>query len=325
MANNEFEIIKKYFASQSVSRRDVDIGIGDDCAVMTVPEGCQLVVTTDTLVAGVHFLSDADPVKVGHKALASNLSDLAAMGALPAWCSLALTMPSNDEAWLSGFCEGFSALAEYYNVELVGGDTTRGPLAITITMHGYLPKGTALTRGGAAVGDWIYVTGELGDAAAGLAYILGKDVEDNARAAHLIERHFMSLPRIATGQALRNVASSAIDISDGLIADLGHILTASEVSAVINVDDLPISEALIAETGTEQDAQKLALTSGEEYELCFTVPEANRGMLDTALAHSATTFTCIGQIRAGSGAELMSQGKVLDWDLSGWDHFRGEQ
>lgn len=319
---NEFDLIARYFENQAVKRKDVPLAIGDDCALLEVPNGSQLAVSTDSLVAGTHFLADADPSWIAHKALASNLSDLAAMGATPAWVSLALTMPQPDETWLAGFCKGFFALAEYYNVQLVGGDTTKGPLSITLTVHGFIPTGKALTRSGARSGDWIYVTGNLGDSAAGLALLLGqKTVDDPALAATLLERHHKAEPRILAGQALRGLASSALDISDGLISDLGHILQRSGVAAEIDVDKLPLSPELIAFEPERDTALQLALASGEEYELCFTVPEQNRGAVDTALARSGVRATCIGQLRPGQGITLIRENQPLSWKLHGYDHF----
>ncbi|KHT64055.1 thiamine monophosphate kinase [Photobacterium gaetbulicola] len=319
---NEFDLIARYFERQAVKRKDVPLAIGDDCALLEVPEGSQLAVSTDSLVAGTHFLAEADPAWVAHKALASNLSDLAAMGATPAWVSLALTMPEPDEAWLAGFCEGFFALAEYYNVQLVGGDTTKGPLSITLTVHGFIPKGKALTRSGARSGDWIYVTGNLGDSAAGLALLLGqRTVDDPMLESILLERHHKAEPRILAGQALRGIASAALDISDGLISDLGHILQRSGVSAEIDVDKLPLSPELEAFEPERDKALQLALASGEEYELCFTVPEQNRGAVDIALAHSGVKATCIGQLRPGQGTRLVRDGQPLNWQLHGYDHF----
>ncbi len=322
MSGNEFDLIHRYFKAQPVVRKDVVLGIGDDAAVISLPENSQLVVTTDSLVAGTHFLADADPIKVAHKALASNLSDLAAMGAVPAWCSLALTMPSPDETWLAGFCDGFYKLAEYYNVQLIGGDTTKGPLSITITLQGIVPAGTAIRRDGAKAGDWLYVTGNLGDSAAGLEVILSGNMPRSELEETLLNRHYYSQPRVLAGQALRAVASSALDISDGLAADLTHILKASNVSAVIDTETLPVSDALLEYTGSAEKAAQMALSSGEEYELCFTVPESHRGAVDTALAHTNTPLTCIGQIRHGEGLQLQWQGQPVDWQLAGWDHFR---
>lgn len=322
MAKNEFDLIAHYFERQAVDRRDVNLAIGDDCALLTVPEGCQLAVSTDSLVAGTHFLADADPALVAHKALAANLSDLAAMGATPAWVSLALTMPEPDETWLKGFCQGFFALAEYYNVQLIGGDTTKGPLSITLTVQGFVPQGQALTRSGASNGDWVYVTGNLGDSAAGLALVLGeRHLPSEALTQTLTLRHYQAQPRVLAGQALRGIASAALDISDGVMSDLGHILSRSGLGAVLDVDKLPLSDELLAFEPDEIKARQMALTSGEEYELCFTVPEANRGAVETALAHTGVKASCIGQLHAGSGIALQSNGQPLDWQLHGYDHF----
>lgn len=322
MASNEFDLIARYFEHQNVNRRDVALSIGDDCALLEVPDGSQLAVSTDSLVAGTHFLADADPALVAHKALASNLSDLAAMGATPAWVSLALTMPAPDESWLSQFCQGFFALADYYNVQLVGGDTTKGPLSITITVHGFVPKGKALTRSGAKSGDWVYVTGNLGDSAAGLALLLGeKTVSDPQLQTTLLDRHYKAQPRILAGQALRGIASAALDVSDGLISDLGHILKRSGLAASIEVDKLPLSPELCLFESDRDKALQLALGSGEEYELCFTVPEQNRGAIDTTLAHCGVKATCIGQLRPGRGITLIRADQPLDWQLHGYDHF----
>ncbi len=321
MSGNEFDLINRYFKSQPVNRKDVVLGIGDDASVISVPENSQLVVTTDTLVAGTHFLKNTDPVKVAYKALASNLSDLAAMGAVPSWCSLALTMPKLDEVWLKGFCEGFYKLAEYYHVQLIGGDTTRGPLSLTITLQGIVPADTAIRRDGAKAGDWLYVTGNLGDSAAGLDVILSGLAPKNSTEEILVERHYYSQPRVLAGQALRSVASSSIDISDGLITDLVHILKASNVSAIVNADQLPVSEELLQFVDNPKDAAKIALCSGEEYELCFTVSESQRDKLDAVLLDTTTPITCIGKIYPGEGLRVNWKGKSIDWPLSGWVHF----
>ncbi|MCG3722752.1 thiamine-phosphate kinase [Vibrio cincinnatiensis] len=318
----EFNLIEKYFSDRQPQRKDVHLALGDDCAILHVPNHVRIAISTDTLVAGTHFLADANPAWVAHKALASNISDLAAMGATPAWVSMALTLPSIDERWLAPFCTAFFELANYYNVQLIGGDTTKGPLAITLTVQGFIPQDKALLRDQAKVGDWIYVTGELGDSKAGLDVILDPKKREHPFAAELERRHYLSTPRVLVGQALLNIASSAIDISDGLMADLGHILHRSQVGASIDVNALPLSKELKQFVGELSLAQQYALTSGEEYELCFTVPEENRGALESALAHTACKVTCIGQIRPQGIIELTRQGKKLDWSLMGYDHFK---
>ena len=323
MAKSEFDIIKQYFAHQQQQRDDVVLAIGDDCALVNVPANYHVAISTDSLVAGTHFLVDADPAFVAYKALASNISDLAAMGATPAWVSLALTLPTIDEAWLAPFCHSFFELANKYNIQLIGGDTTKGPLSITLTVQGLVPQGQALTRSGAQVGDDIYVTGNLGDSAAGLALILNNQSQcEPSLAAVLVERHFKAQPRVNVGEALRGIASAALDISDGVIADVKHIGERSQVAIDIDVEKLPLSAELLAFCdGDRQQAQQLALTSGEEYELCFTASKANRDALEIALAHTNVKYSCIGEVTAGRGLSLLQLGKPLNWKLSGWDHF----
>ncbi|KGY08586.1 thiamine-phosphate kinase [Vibrio sinaloensis] len=319
--SGEFNLIEKYFVGRQKQRNDVLLAAGDDCALVQVPQGLSVAISTDTLVAGTHFLADADPALVAHKALASNISDLAAMGATPAWVSFALTMPEPDEVWLAPFCESFFSLADYFGIQLIGGDTTKGPLSLTLTVQGLVNPEKALRRNGARVGDRIYVTGNLGDSKAGLDVILSAQQEDKPYASELEQRHYLSSPRVLVGQALLGLASSAIDISDGLISDLKHILKRSNVGASIDVSTLPVSNELVQFLGSAEQAQQYALSSGEEYELCFTVPEQNLGAIESALAHCGTQITCIGQIRPEGMFEIHSQGKALDWTLSGYDHF----
>ncbi|HCC12263.1 MAG TPA: thiamine-phosphate kinase, partial [Atlantibacter hermannii] len=298
MACGEFSLIARYFDRVRSSRRDVETGIGDDCALLTVPDKQTLAISTDTLVSGIHFLPDICPRDLGYKALAVNLSDLAAMGADPAWLTLALTLPEVDEAWLEAFSDSLFELLNYYDMQLIGGDTTRGPLSMTLGIHGFVPNGRALKRAGAKPGDWIYVTGTPGDSAAGLAILQNRLTVNNAvQANYLKERHLRPTPRILQGQALRDIASSAIDLSDGLISDLGHILKASDCGAHVALDALPFSDTL-RENVTREQAELFALTGGEDYELCFTVPELNRGVIDVALGRLGVPYTCIGQITA---------------------------
>ncbi|MCX8957978.1 thiamine-phosphate kinase [Erwinia psidii] len=324
MACGEFELISRYFDRVTSSRRDVEKGIGDDCALLSLPEKQTLAISTDTLVEGVHFLRDIHPADLGYKALAVNLSDLAAMGADPAWLTLALTLPAVDEPWLKAFSDSLFELLDYYNMQLIGGDTTRGPLSMTLGIHGLVPQGRALKRSGARPGDWIYVTGTLGDSAAGLA-LLQHRIKINDPSVHeaLIKRHLRPMPRVLQGQALRDLASSAIDISDGLISDIGHILSASGCGARLNLEALPLSEVL---KHFEPDrALCWALSGGEDYELCFTVPEINRGALDVALGNSGVPFTCVGQIAPQSeGLVLLKNGKPVENTMQGFDHFAGK-
>lgn len=320
--SGEFNLIDRYFSNRQPQRKDVFLALGDDCALVKPPENVRIAISTDTLVAGTHFLIDANPAWVAHKALASNISDLAAMGATPAWVSFALTMPTPDEAWLKPFCDAFFELANYYNIQLIGGDTTKGPLSLTLTVQGFVPQEQALLRSGAKVGDWVYVTGDLGDSKAGLDVIINNTLRAKPFALELEKRHYLSTPRILAGQALLNLASAAIDISDGLISDIKHILERSQVGVSLDVAALPLSQELLQFVGNLEIAQQYALTSGEEYELCFTVPEQNKGSIESALAHCGCKVSCIGQIRPQGTFELHHQGKVLNWQLNGYDHFK---
>ncbi|MGR5500801.1 thiamine-phosphate kinase [Vibrio sp. DNB22_10_4] len=322
--SGEFSLIDKYFAHKQQNRKDVILAQGDDCAIVAPTAGSHIAISTDTLVAGTHFLADANPAQIAHKALASNISDLVAMGASPAWVSMGISLPEINTAWLERFSNAFFKLADYYGIQLIGGDTTKGPLTITLTVQGTLPEGKALTRHGAQSGDWVYVTGQLGDAKAGLDVILENNISaDTSLNQELQRRHFEATPRVLAGIALRDIASAAIDISDGLVADLGHILKRSKVGARLNVAALPISKELLQFVGSRALAQQYALTSGEEYELCFTVPEANRGQLEVALSN--TPFTCIGQLTGTEYIELHNDDAPVDWQLDGFDHFKGNQ
>ena len=290
-----------------------------------MPEKQLVAVSTDTLVAGIHFLPDIDPADLGYKALAVNLSDLAAMGADPA-SALAGTDPAGGgRAPLKAFSDSLFDQLNYYGMQLIGGDTTRGPLSMTLTIQGLIPAGRALTRSGARIGDWIYVTGTLGDSAAGLAILQDRPaVTDAAARDYLVARHLRPQPRVLQGQALRDLASSAIDISDGLISDLKHILKASDCGARIVLDELPMSQALSSHADAEQ-ALRWALAGGEDYELCFTVPEINRGALEVALSHLGADYTCIGQIGPLSeGIRYYRNDEAVELDWIGFDHFNAE-
>ena len=315
---NEFELIRTFFARQPVSRADVKIGIGDDAALLRPPHNQCLTVTSDLLVAGVHFFPDVDPVSLGHKALAVNLSDLAAMGAEPAWFLLNLTLPNVDVAWLEKFCQGMFELAREYNVQLVGGDTSRGPLAIGIEAHGFVPEAMALRRAAAKAGDRIYVTGTLGDAALALRHRRDEirlPERDLAAVAGPLDR---PTPRVREGMALRGIAHGAIDISDGLLADFGHILEMSEVGARLYLDRIPVSDVSrrhLKETGWET-----VLAGGDDYELCFTVPDKNVAALEKL--RFACGFHCIGEIEAAPGLRILDEsGKPYHPKATGHDHF----
>ena len=298
MPLGEFDLIHRYFERPIEQRQDVIVGIGDDGAVVRVPPGVELVLTSDTLVAGVHFSEDIPPEDLGYRALAVNLSDLAAMGARPAWATMALTLPQAEEAWLAAFAQGFFELAQRFSVALIGGDLTRGPLSITVQTHGFVPEGRALRRSGAQAGHYIYVTGTLGDAALALTPRLA-ELTDTYR-PYLLGRLYRPSPRISEGLIVQPIASSAIDISDGLIADLGHILEASHVGAVLEVDRLPLSTAL-QKIKDKKYGWELALTGGDDYELCFTLPPEHRAVLESKRSDFACTVSCIGRIEAERG------------------------
>ena len=318
---NEFELIRTYFARQPVTRADVRLGIGDDAAVLAPPLGHELVVTTDLLVSGVHFLPDVDPAALGHKALAVNLSDLAAMGAEPAWFLLNIALPTVDEKWLAGFCDGLFVLARRYHVQLVGGDTSRAPqVVIAIEAHGFVPAGQALTRAGAKPGDRIFITGVLGDAGLALRHRQGRLKLSAAELPSCVERMDRPPPRVEEGLALRGIASSAIDISDGLVADLGHILERSNVGAKLDLGRLPLSAAYrahLAEAGWD-----VALANGDDYELCFTVPPGNLAALEK-IKTRFPGITEIGLIESGSGLRILdAAGKPYLPKTVGHDHFK---
>lgn len=316
----EFELIKKYFTEQAVNRKDVMLGIGDDCAILTPSERQNIAVTTDTLVSGVHFPENTSPRAIGHKAIAVNLSDLAAMGAEPSWISVAVTLPKIDEQWVSELCAGIFELCEYYNVQLVGGDTTQGPLSITVTAQGFTPIDKHISRSGAKMGDWLYVTGEIGDAALALKHFYG-ELELSAEALEPTnERLNFPKPRVLAGQALREYASAAIDLSDGLISDLEHICKASNVGVNIVLEDLPISNTLYDALGQEK-AIELALTGGDDYELLFTVSEDNKVGMETALANLGITVTCIGQLNATGKITTTLNSKPSKINKHGFEHF----
>ena len=316
----EFELIKRFFSEQAIKRKDVVLGIGDDCAIVTPSERQNIAITTDTLVAGVHFPHETSARAIGHKSIAVNLSDLAAMGAEPSWISLAITMPEIDVDWVKEFCAGVFELCEYYNVQLIGGDTTQGPLSITVTAQGLIPINKHLTRSGAKAGDWIYVTGEIGDAALALKYIF-KEVDVAAEYRESVQRSLdFPTPRILAGQALRGYASAAIDLSDGIISDLGHICSASKVGANIVLDDLPISNALRDSVDVE-DAFEIALVGGDDYELLFTVSEDNKVGMETALAHTGNTITCIGQINRSEKITTTLNSKPVAINAKSFEHF----
>ncbi len=312
----EFDLIARIRA-RAMTRSDVALGIGDDAALLLPPVGMQLVVAMDTLNAGVHFPPGTAPADIGWKALAVNLSDLAAMGALPAWCTLSLSLPDADAAFVDGFLDGFSALARQHEVALVGGDTTRGPLSVCVTVHGFVEPDMALRRDGARVGDQVWVSGMLGDAAGALAQWQA-GVEGDASLRARLDR---PTPRIALGRALRGIATSCVDISDGLLADLGHVCAASGVGARIDVDALPASEALRA--GFNGDVLRvLQAAGGDDYELCFTAPASARDSVLQAAASANLLVSRIGGIAPGAGVGAFgADGAAWSVPVAGWQHF----
>ncbi len=320
----EFRLIERIRELTAQSRDDVRIGIGDDAAVLAVPAGQELAVAIDTLVEGVHFPRGTAAVDIGWKALAVNLSDLAAMGASPAWALLALTLPDADAAFVEGFAEGFAKLAQSHRLALVGGDTTRGPLCISVAVHGFVPPGKALIRAGARVGDAVLVTGTLGDAAAGLHALQHPLSDDDGRSGlrdYLIERLNLPTPRLSAGAALRGQANACIDISDGLLADLNHICVASGVGAEIDAALLPRSSALMA-LYDEASALQFALSGGDDYELCFSVPAQRVADVQTDLSRLGCGVTRIGRIVEGGGVHVRgADGEWLATDRPGWEHF----
>lgn len=317
----EFDLIKRYFSRKSL-QNDVILSVGDDCAITSIPTGYQLAITTDTLVEGTHFLPSISPANLAYKSVAVNLSDLAAMGATPTWMSLALTLPEIKEAWLAEFSQSLFAILDRYGVSLIGGDTTKGLLSITLTAQGFLPENQGLFRHQAKVGDLIFVSGFLGDSAAGLDLLLKNREIENESDRYLIQRHLRPTPRVELGLALRSFSCCALDISDGLLADLGHILERSQVGAEIYLENLPLSRHLCTQYEQTQ-AEILALTGGEDYELCFTVSEEKREEMEQVLRSQGIKVTCIGKILPQtSGLNLLKNGeKVALPAHCGFDHF----
>ncbi|MES2261099.1 MAG: thiamine-phosphate kinase [Pseudomonadota bacterium] len=317
---SEFDLIKEYFKRPVPAR--ATLGIGDDCALLTPKPGMQTAISSDMLVEGRHFFAGEDPLRLGHKSLAVNLSDLAAMGARPVGFTLALALPAAERAWLAGFAQGLFALADAHGCELIGGDTTKGPLNICITVFGELAPGHALRRDAALAGDDLWISGTLGDARLALAgYRDELELDaDSLRAAGV--RLHTPTPRVALGTLLAEgrIAHAAIDISDGLVGDLGHILQLSSVGATMDVDALPAGPVL----ATHPRALRRAFTAagGDDYELCFTAPQSARAAVLAASVQSGTPVTRVGRIEAQAGLRLVdANGAPLDLQLAGFDHF----
>ncbi|BAW80077.1 thiamine-monophosphate kinase [Candidatus Nitrosoglobus terrae] len=321
MTIDEFSLINEFFTNCTHKRDDVSLAIGDDCALATVPLGYELAISIDTLIEGIHFTAAINPAALGHKALAVGLSDLAAMGATPAWATLALTLPRVDRIWLAQFTQGLSELAVNHGVQLIGGDTTRGSLAVTMQLHGFVPKGKALRRDKACVGDGIYVTGTLGDAGLALqARLKGRELmPENLFYAE--NRLDWPRPRVPEAQAIRSLAHAAIDISDGLAADLRHILNRSGVGAVIEMESLPLSQPL--QSSLERiEALTLALTAGDDYELCITAPLQAYQQMQVLLSNFGCSLTFIGVITEGSDLRCcLKDGTIFTPQYEGYRHF----
>ena len=305
----EFSLIDRFFKRQTVNKA-VTQGIGDDCALLKIPQGSELAITTDTMVENVHFFADCDPYQLGHKLLAVNLSDLASMGAKPLAVTLALTLPKVDENWLTQFAAGFFALAQHFSVDLIGGDTTSGPLTLTVTAFGLVPTGQALKRSTAKSGDIICVTGHLGDAGLGLKIKQGYDCKQPDAA---LKRFNQPDPQVETGQALIGIANACIDISDGLVGDLGHILQQSQVGACLDWEALPLSAEVLTYIEDTGD-WAMPLTAGDDYELCFTVsPDKVQNL---TIPH-----TKIGIIESELGLRLNKSGIIQQLEVKSFEHF----
>jgi thiamine-monophosphate kinase len=312
---SEFSLIRQYFKSIAYQREDVLLGIGDDAACLHVPNGMELLVSTDTLVEGIHFLQKWDAYDIASRAVRVNVSDMAAMAATPSWATLALTMPTADEAWLKRFSQGLANTLNYYHVALVGGDTTKGPLSITITIHGLAPSGCFIKRSGAEIGDCIVVSGYLGAAAAAVSQ-LNQQTIDDVSLSILMDKLLHPEPRIDLMNCLRQYATAAIDISDGLAADLNHILEASHVGACLSLDAIPV-HPLVCQYLSDR-ALDFALNGGDDYELCFTVPPSALSALDIA----GFDYYCIGTIESAPGLRMKTPtGEVMPLEAKGYSHF----
>ncbi|MBW8458043.1 MAG: thiamine-phosphate kinase [Thiobacillus sp.] len=314
----EFDLIARHFTRATPG---AVLGVGDDCALLAPTPGMQLAVSSDMLLEGRHFSPQDSPAGIGHKSLAVNLSDLAAMGATPRWATLSIALPEADDAWLTAFARGFFRMADQHDIELVGGDTTRGALTISITVIGEVPPDQALRRDGAQADDDIWVSGVIGSAALALAYRQGRLFMEQIDAARVLPALYLPTPRVELGIALRGVASGAIDISDGLLADLGHILERSQVGARLEFAALPTLPAAQAYLH-EKVARDCVLAGGDDYELCFTAPAEQRDAVAAAAQSAGVAITRIGRITAEPGLSVIdADGQQLQFDKAGYDHF----
>lgn len=316
---SEFDIIEQYFTRNYSDNTSVILGIGDDAAITSIPAGMQQVIAIDTLVENVHFKKDTSAYDIAWKSLAVNLSDLAAMGATPSWFTLALTLPDVSATWLSDFSKGLFTLAEQYKISLIGGDTTRGPLTISVQVAGFVPQGKALLRSGAKPGDHIYVTGNIGDGCAGLAVQQAGAIDSDD--VYLLNRLQQPIPRVAFGQSLIGMANACIDVSDGLLADLSHMLVASGVGASLDLDKMPLSDACNHKSEALKLSRLALAQGGDDYELCFTVPENKLSMLDCNSNELGISITQVGVIEAEIGLRCYENHNLLDPGKTGYLHF----
>ncbi|MGZ8261483.1 MAG: thiamine-phosphate kinase [Methylotenera sp.] len=323
---SEFDLIRQHFTRAT---HHTNLSVGDDAALISVTDGMELAISVDLLVAGTHFFADADPYKLGWKSLAVNVSDMAAMGANPKWATLAIALPHNDSKWLSQFSDGFFACAAQFNVDLIGGDTTRGPLTISVQIMGEVPIGQAIKRGGAKEGDEVWVSGHLGDAALALAHMQGKLTLSEEAFASCAKALHTPQPRVDLGLALRGLANSAIDISDGLLADLGHILESSKVGATLQLNNIPHTQhvgAVLHREGTtelyDQSIVNMILAGGDDYELCFTAPIEKHAEIIMLGKKLNLDLSAIGLITNGTGLVVHGfDNEILDFKETGFDHF----
>ena len=314
----EFDLIAKHFTRATPG---AVLGVGDDCALLAPTPGMQLAVSSDMLLEGRHFSPQDSPAGIGHKSLAVNLSDLAAMGATPRWATLSIALPEANDAWLTAFARGFFRMADQHGIELVGGDTTRGALTLSITVIGEVPPGQALRRDGAQAGDEVWVSGVLGSAAMALAYRQGRVFMEQIDAARVLPALYLPTPRVELGIALRGIAHSAIDISDGLLGDLGHILQRSHVGATLEFATLP-TLPVVQNYLHEAAARDCVLAGGDDYELCFTAPASQHNAVRAAAARTGTAVTRIGRITAEPGLSVVdANGQPLPFERTGYDHF----
>lgn len=322
MKYTEFEIISQYFQRNKIKDLNIIQGIGDDSALVKIPKNNVLAISTDTLVEGIHFLKNISPQDLAYKTVAVNLSDLAAMGAKPKWATLSITLPKSNSIWLKKFSNSFFKILNQYTTKLIGGDTTRGPLSITLSVYGILKKNTGLLRSNANIGDLIYITGNLGESAAGL-FLLKKKIfiKNLIIRNYLIEKHLRPIPRVYEGMAIKEIANSAVDISDGLISDLEHVLKKSDCGANINLNKIPISK-ILKDNFQNHNYLDWALNGGEDYELCFTISKKNIKKLNIIIKKFSIKFTCIGYIIPfHKGFNLLYNNNKVIFKKKGFNHF----